>query len=110
MALSAVREVIAERLEEGTDTIVGARTVRARVAQCRLIGSEFPVGVVDLKTAEGRTCIRVSADRNHYQRARVYEENKLLESFLVKEGTVVYVDEVAEACANAAASAANPAR
>jgi hypothetical protein len=95
-----MREVIAEQLEEGTGAIVGARTVRAHLVHCRLIGNEFAIGVVDLKTAEGRVSLRVSADPKHYQRARVYEENKLVESLLVNEGTVVYVDDAAEAFAH----------
>ena len=104
----SMREVIAEQLEEGTGAVVGARTVRAHAVDCRLIGNELPVGVVDLKTAGGRISIRVSADPHHYQRARVYEDNKLMESFLVKEGTVVYVDDAAQASADAASS--NPER
>jgi hypothetical protein len=103
-----MREVIAEHLEACSGAVVGARTVRSHRAQCRLIGNELPVGVVDLETAAGRVCIRVSADPRHYQRARVYEDNKLMESFLVKEGIVVYVDEAAEASASAAASSSRP--
>jgi hypothetical protein len=103
-----MRQVIAERLEEGTGDIVGARTVRALAVQCRLIGNELPVGVIDLKTADGRISIRVSADPNDYQRARVYEENELVESFLVKDGSVVYVDDAAAASANAAVPSSGP--
>jgi hypothetical protein len=93
--------VIAEQLEQGTGAIVLARTVRAHAVQCRLVGNELAIGVVDIKTAEGRVIIRVSADPKHYQQVRVYEETQLVESLLVKEGTVVYVDEAAEAFANA---------
>jgi hypothetical protein len=96
-----VREVIAEQLEHGTGAVVAARTVRAHMVQCRLVGNELPVGVVDLKTPDGCVSIRVSADPRDYQQARVYEENVLLESLLVRGGTVVYVDEAAEATAKA---------
>jgi hypothetical protein len=96
-----VREVIAEQLEQGTGAVVGARTLQAHVVQCQLVGNELPVGTVDLETPDGSVSIRVSADPRDYQQARVYEENVLLESLLVREGTVVYVDEAAETTANA---------
>jgi hypothetical protein len=100
-----MREVIAEQLEEGTGAVAVARTVRAHHVQCRLIGNELVIGVVELKTAEGRISLRVSGDPKHYQRARVYEEGALMESLLVKEGTVVYVDHAAEASAHGSSSA-----
>jgi hypothetical protein len=103
VVLELMREVIAEQLEPGTGAVVGARTVRGSVAQCRLSGNELPVGVVDLKTPDGTVIIRVSTDPRDYQQARIYEENVLLESLLVREGTVVYVDEAAEATARAVA-------
>jgi cytosine/adenosine deaminase-related metal-dependent hydrolase len=90
-----MRAVIAEQLEHGTGTILGARTLHALSAQCRLIGNGMIIGVVTMKTGDGRVSIRVSADPKHYQRARVYEDDKLVESFLVREGNVVYVDEAA---------------
>ena len=96
-----MREVIAEQLEQGTGAVVGARTVRAHVVQCRLVGNKLPLGKVDLETPDGSFSIRVSADPRDYQQARVYEKNVLLESLLVREGTVVYVDEAAEATAEA---------
>jgi hypothetical protein len=57
--------------------------------------------MVDLETPDGSVNIRVSADPRDYQQARVYEENVLLESLLVREGTVVYVDEAAQTTAKA---------
>jgi hypothetical protein len=88
-----MRQLVAEQLERGTGTIVGARTVRGNVIECRLVGNEMVIGIVDVRTDEGRISIRVSADQNDYQRARVYEDDKLVESLLLQKGAVVYVDE-----------------
>jgi hypothetical protein len=57
--------------------------------------------VIDLKTPDQSVNIRVSADPRDYQQARVDQENVLLESLLIGEGTVIYVDEAAEATAKA---------
>lgn len=92
-----MREVIAEQLEEGTGEIIGARTVLGSKSECLLVGNDIAIGVVDLCTVDGRISIRVSADENDYQRARVYEDGKLIESLHFMDGAVVYVDEAAGA-------------
>jgi hypothetical protein len=65
------------------------------VADCRLVGNEIVIGIVDIRTESGWVCIRVSADDKDYQRARIYENGQIIESLLVNEDTVVYVDDAA---------------
>jgi predicted thioesterase len=90
-----MRQVIAEQLEEGTGSTIGARTVRGTAAACLLVGNELAIGIVELRTTGGRVSIRVSADERDYQRARVYENGKLIESLHYRDGSVVYVNEAA---------------
>jgi hypothetical protein len=90
-----MRQVIAEQLDEGTGAIIGARTVRGTAVGCLILGREIVIGIVDVRTDDGRISIRVSADPKDYQRARVYEGDKLIESLLSREGSVVYADEAA---------------
>jgi hypothetical protein len=66
-----MREVIAEQWEHDTEAIIGARTVRGTAAECLLVGNEIVVGVVQVRTDCGQISIRVSADKNDYQRVRV---------------------------------------
>jgi hypothetical protein len=37
----------------------------------------------------------VSADKHDYQRVRVYEDGKLIESLLYRDGSVIYAGEAA---------------
>jgi hypothetical protein len=98
-----MREIIAERLEEGTGAVVGARTVRAESVQCQIAGTESGAAVVEWQTQEGGLAsIRVSDDPSDYQRARVYEDDRLLESLQVNRWTVVYTADSDKASAKAA--------
>jgi hypothetical protein len=90
-----MREVIAEQLEHDTKDIIGARTVRGTAVECLLVGNEIVVGVVQVHTDCGQISIRVSGDKNDYQRVRVYEDGKLVESLLYRDGSVTYADEAA---------------
>jgi hypothetical protein len=92
-------------LEEETGAIIGARTVVGAAAECLLVGNEIVIGIVDMRTDGGRVSIRVSANSKDYQRARVYEDDKLIESLLFRDGSVVYVDEAANPPANMGGSA-----
>jgi hypothetical protein len=93
--MRAMRQVIAEQLQQHTGAIIGARTVEGTVADCRLVGDEIVIGIVDIRTEGGWVCFRVSADVKDYQRARIYEDGQIIESLLVNEDTVVYVDDAA---------------
>jgi hypothetical protein len=90
-----MREIIAEQLERDTEAIIGARTVRGTAAECLLVGNEIVVGVVQVRTDCGPISIRVSADKHDYQRVRVYEDGKLIESLLYRDGSVIYAGEAA---------------
>jgi hypothetical protein len=98
-----VRQVIAERLDAETGDIVAARTVRGNSAECRLVGNEIAVGVVSIVTEDSVVTIRVSTDPKDYHQARVYDDDELVQSLLLKEGAVVYVDEAAYPAAAKAA-------
>lgn len=100
-ALSAVNEIIAERLDSGTGEVVAARTVRGHSAEALLVGNDIAIGVINVMTEEAMVTLRVSADPKDFQQARVYEDNKLVQSLLFKDGSVVYVDESALAAVNA---------
>ena len=91
-----MRQVIAEQLEDDTGSVIGARTVSGAGAECLLVGNEIAIGIVNMRTDSGRISIRVSGDKKDYQRARVYEDGKLVESLLFRDGSVVYVDEAAD--------------
>jgi hypothetical protein len=86
-------ELIAEQLDADTGAVTGARTVQGSAAKCVLVGNELATGVVDMQTESGPLRICVSSDARDYQQARVYENGRLVESLLWKDGTVVYVNE-----------------
>jgi hypothetical protein len=89
-----MRRVIAEQIEPDTGAIVGARTVQAVSADCRLVGNEIAIGIVDAKTDGGAITIRISVDAKDYQRARIYDDNEnLIESLTYRDGSVVYAQE-----------------
>jgi hypothetical protein len=100
-APSAVNEIIAERLDSGTGEVVVARTLRGHSAEALLVGNDIAIGVINVMTEEAMVTLRVSADPKDFQQARVYEDNKLVQSLLFKDGSVVYVDEAAVAAVNA---------
>jgi hypothetical protein len=99
-----VRVVIAERFDTKTGDILAARTVRGNSTECLLVGNEIAIGVVNILTDDIVVTIRVSTDPNDYHQARVYNENELVQSLLLKEGAVVYVDEAAKAAVDAVSS------
>jgi hypothetical protein len=102
-----MRQVIAEQLQHHTGTIIGARTLEGTVADCRLIGNEIVIGIVDIRTESGWVCIRVSADDKDYQRARIYEDGQLIESLLLNDDSVAYVDDAASRNVSKAGSGAS---
>jgi hypothetical protein len=99
-----VRRIIAERFDTKTGDIVAARTVRGNSAECLLVGNELAIGVVSIVTEDAVVTIRVSTDPNDYHQARVYDDDELIQSLLLKEGAVVYVDEAAKAAVEAVSS------
>lgn len=86
-------QVIAERLDGKTGDIVAARTLRGNSAECHVVGNEIVFGEVIVKAGNETITIRVSADPNDYQQARVYDNDELVESLVLREGTVTYIDE-----------------
>ena len=89
-----MRRVIAEQIEPATGSIVGARTVQALSVDCRLVGNEIAIGVIDAKTDSGAVTIRISGDASDYQRARIYDDSEnLIESLTYRDGSVVYAQE-----------------
>jgi hypothetical protein len=100
----SVKQVVAERLDAKTGDIVAARTVRGSSAECLLVGNEIAIGVVSILTDDTVVTIRVSTDPNDYDQARVYDDDELVQSLLLKEGAVVYIDEAAKAAVDAVSS------
>lgn len=89
------KQVIVERIDTATGEVVAARTVRGESADCCLVGNEMPIGVVNVVTEDAVVTIQVSGDPHDYQQAQMYGEKELVQSLLLKEGAVIYVDKAA---------------